>query len=357
MDRGESIITAIQGKAILAPMLATTDIPFRRICREYGAALTMTEMVSAVGILRSASDSYRNAVFSRDEHPIAIQIVASDPDNAAAAIRELAVLKPDVFDLNCGCPNERICEAGAGAELLDDLPRMGRIIAAAVRASSVPISVKMRTHGLRGRANVAEIARMTEDNGASWLTLHARARNTPYDVAANWSHIADAVSAVSIPVVGNGDVFSAADAFRLMENTGCAAVMVARGCLGTPWIFDDIRQGLRCDIHSNAPDAAALRPVVSRHLRMMLEEFGEIRALVRMRKHALWYARRFVDAESLRTAVFATQNADELARRVDAWFAASPHTLDPYSPETHERELAFRRRVLYWTSDAVQAEG
>ncbi|MFA6234659.1 MAG: tRNA-dihydrouridine synthase family protein, partial [Bacteroidota bacterium] len=242
------IINKIKGKGLLAPMLATTDIPFRSVCRDFGAALTFTEMVSAVGILRATAISLRNAVFTPDEHPIGIQLAVADPDIGAAAIRELLPFKPDLFDINCGCPNERICEAGAGAELLDDLPRFTRILRAAADASTIPVSVKIRMRGCDSRRPVQDIVRAAEDGGVAFITVHARARNTPYDVPADWAFISAAVNATSIPVVGNGDVFSGADAQRMMQETGCAAVMIARGCLGTPWIFRDIEAGEACGI-------------------------------------------------------------------------------------------------------------
>ncbi len=351
------IINKIKGKGILAPMLATTDIPFRNVCRNYGAALTFTEMVSAAGILRAASTSYRNAVFTPEEHPIGIQLVAAEPDKTAAAIRELLPFKPDLFDINCGCPNERICEAGAGADLLDDLPRFASILRAAANASSVPISVKIRMRGTDTRQGVRDIARASEDGGASLITVHARSRNTPYDVAARWEAIAEAVDAVSVPVVGNGDVFSSADAARMMRETGCTAVMVARGCLGTPWIFDDIARGRSCGVGDSAPDIAAIQELATGHLESMLREFGAFRAIPRMRKHALWYARRFDGANELRTALFSHDQATEIIDAVGRFFDGSHPPLPQDHPLLHETEQRFRNRVLYWTTGAVLPEG
>lgn len=357
MRKTEDIINKIKGKALLAPMLATTDIPFRRVCSDYDAALTCTEMVSASGILRSSSRSFRNAVFGPDEHPIAIQIVAADPDDGAAATVELQRLRPDLFDLNCGCPNYRICEAGAGAQLLDDLSRFGAIIEAVSSASSVPVSVKVRNRGFSARQSVRDIVRIAQDSGAAMITIHARTRNTPYDVAADWTHIADAVSVARIPVIGNGDIFSAADATRMMDETGCHAVMVARGSLGTPWIFRDIAQGRSCDIDAHAPGAEELHTLILRHLGGLRDEFGPIRAVPRMRKHALWYARRFHDSESLRRALFADESADAVLNAADRYFASEPRPLDTDSDEARRIEAAFRERVLYWIANVLQTQG
>lgn len=338
-------------------MLATTDIPFRAVCKRYGAALTFTEMVSAAGILRAASTSYRNAVFTPDEHPIGIQLVAADPDTSAAAIRELLPFKPDLFDINCGCPNERICEAGAGAELLDDLPRFTKILRASSDATSVPVSVKIRMRGNDSRQSVRDIVRAAEDGGVQLITLHARTRNTPYDEAARWEYIAEAVQAVSLPVVGNGDVFSAADAFRMMRETGCVAVMVARGCLGTPWIFEDIEQGRDVGIGADAPDTAAMQALATDHLESMLREFGAFRALPRMRKHALWYARRFDGAAELRAQVFAHDDARAVIDAVHRFFDSGRRALSHDDPLLLETERRFHDRVLYWTTGLVLPEG
>lgn len=357
MSEHADIINKIKGKGLLAPMLATTDIPFRSLCRNLGAALTFTEMVSAVGILRANAISFRNAVFTPEEHPIGIQLVAADPDVCAAAIQELLPFKPDLFDINCGCPNERICEAGAGADLLDDLPRFIRILSAASTASPVPVSVKVRMRGSDSRQSVRDIVHAAEDGGVALITVHARARNTRYNIAANWEFIAEAVAATSLPVVGNGDVFSAADAQQMMQQTGCIAVMVARGCLGTPWIFRDIDDGSSCDIAAHAPQANEMKALVTGHLAAMLREFGSVRAVPRLRKHALWYARRYEGAEVLRERLFSAHEAVDILSIAERFFNDEISPLDEKHPLLLETERRFRERVLYWTTGLVQPEG
>lgn len=357
MDGHADILNKIKGKALLAPMLATTDIPFRAVCRELGAALTFTEMVSAAGILRSASNSYRNAVFTPHEHPIGIQLVAADPDDAAAAIGELLPLHPDLFDLNSGCPNERICEAGAGAQLLDDLPRLTAILRAAVSASPVPVSVKLRLPDTGGAEALRSLLRTVEDTGVGLITLHARGRHTPYDEAALWDALGVAASSVSVPVVGNGDVFDAADARRLMRESGCAAVMVARGALGTPWIFRDIAEGRDCAIDAHAPSTAELQRLVTLHLDSLLGEFGAVRALPRMRKHVLWYARRHAGIDTLRAQLFRSDQPASVIESARAFFDSDPALLDPLHPDRVATERRFRQRVLYWTTTFTVPEG
>jgi tRNA-dihydrouridine synthase B len=357
MQDAQHIINKIKGKALLAPMLATTDIPFRTLCARLGAALTYTEMVSATGIVHSSSHSFRNAVFTAEERPVALQLVAADPENTRAAARQLLPLRPDFFDINCGCPNERICEAGAGAQLLDDLPRFAAVIEAAVRATEIPVAVKVRMQGLHSSTGVREIVRAANDSGARFIAIHARARNAAYHQAARWEVLADAVAASGIPVIGNGDIFSADDAFRMREQTGVHAVMVARGSLGTPWIFRHISEGRRCGLHEGAPDADELAALVRDHLAHMLREFGDVRALPRIRKHALWYGRRYARFDALREALFATERAADVIAAAVRFFEDDPQQLPPDDADARAREDGFRERVLFWARGVLRAEG
>jgi tRNA-dihydrouridine synthase B len=338
-------------------MLAVTDIPFRTICRQAGAAMTFTEMVSAAGIARQASSSFRNAIFTDAERPVAIQLVAANADDAATAVRELSRLKPDAFDINCGCPNERICEAGAGANLLDDLPRLGAIVEAAVKATALPLSVKVRVHGSSRRQSVGDIVRTAEESGAACVIVHTRGKNTPYDTPADWSMLASAVAAVRLPVIGNGDVFSSGDAARMLMETGCHAIMIGRGCLGSPWIFSDVIHGRNGALLGNAPATEELQALISNHFALLIQEFGEMRALPRIRKHALWYARFHQGWEKLRHLLFISEDARTTVGHTLDFFATQPRRFDADSQEARTIEAAFRHRVLYWTTDTLRVEG
>jgi tRNA-dihydrouridine synthase B len=357
MHENGDIARMISGGTLLAPMLAVSDIPFRRICRAYGAVLSMTEMVSARGIARARNDAFRHAVTDPTEGPVSIQLAVSRPADAAAAVQALLPLGPALFDINAGCPNERVCDAGAGAGLLDTPQVLEDIVRSAVRASHVPVSVKMRAHGVTAGSTIVTLARAAENGGAAFLTVHARPRFAPYEQPADWRWIAEARAAVRIPVVGNGDVFSSADATRMREETGCDAVMIARGALGTPWIFRDIAAGRRCDITAHAPADAELHALVTGHMQALRREFGDIRAIPRMRKHALWYARRHRRVEQFRNALFARDCAIAVSERVDRFFTDERDVLDPGDPEAARIESLFRRRVLYWTTEPIALEG
>ncbi|MAT38473.1 MAG: tRNA dihydrouridine synthase DusB [Ectothiorhodospiraceae bacterium] len=338
----------LRGKAFLAPMLATTDIPFRTICKEFGAALTFTEMVSAKGIIDDSSISFKYAVFDPAEKPVAIQLLASNAGYIESAIQKLLPLQPALFDLNAGCPSNRVCEAGAGAELLEDIGRFREVLCTATRASSTPISVKLRASDSDSNHSVETLAEIVEECGAGFITVHARARHEKYDVPADWRIIARAKRAVSIPVVGNGDIFSSEDAYRMFDETGCDSVMIARGALGAPWIFDDIKRGISRTATEGLPPVSTLLPVIMRHLEMLLQDFGDVYAVPRMRKHLLWYARWYKGIDKFRQLVFQNDTPMHLIETAKGHFSQAV-PLDPNGREFAEMQKRFRRRVLHWT--------
>jgi tRNA-dihydrouridine synthase B len=344
----EALKKIFDGRAMLAPMLATTDIPFRRICREFGAGLVHTEMVSTEGIARSAREAYRHAIFDPSEKPVAIQLVAASPETVTIAIRELLPLQPTVFDINCGCPDSRICEAGAGAALLDDPIAFAGIIHAAATASDIPVSVKMRAQGHMRTSDIRTNARIAEDSGAAYITVHARTRSTRYDQQAQWEQIAVAKQSITIPVIGNGDIFSADDARRMLNATGCDAVMIARGCLGAPWIFTDILEQRNGNSARSLPEPCELRDLIRRHAGWIEREFGPIHAIPRVRKHIMWYSRHFEDNEPLRKRIFQSDDLAVILDAVDSFLASAPPLADPETSAAKEREQNFRKRVLYW---------
>ena len=354
MEVRDNICARLPGGALLAPMLGITDIPFREICAAYGATLTYTEMVSARGILDNSPYSYRNAVFDPDRHPVAIQLVAASPEDAVYAITQLLPMRPVAFDINAGCPNDRICAVGAGAGLLDDLPRFAEVIRAAVRVSPVPVSVKIRAGGNRRDVSVVHLARAAEAEGAAWITVHGRTPGMPYDHPVMTDRIAAAKAAVSIPVVANGDIFSAHDARRMMRETGCDSVMIARGSLGSPWIFRALASGADTSGPDELPPFEEVRSLVAGHMRSIMREYGPVYGLPRMRKHALWYARHYDGMEDLRRSLFASDDFRAMLRQIDLHFEEDRLALDIHDPVRIERESRFRRRVLYWTS-SIQA--
>ncbi len=348
MNDPHNILEALRGKAMLAPMLETTDIPFRKLCAEFGAVYTLTEMVSASGILKDSRESFRLAAFSQDEQPIVLQLVIADPGDVEPVLRKLLPFKPAQININGGCPNKSICAAGAGADLLDDLPRLGEIVEETVRCSGLPVSVKVRSRGKKKSLTVRDIIRTVQDSGASFVIVHGRTAETSYDKPASWDAITEAKAAATIPVIGNGDIFSAADAREMIAQTGCDSVMVGRGALGSPWIFRDIADGSSGTVRESAPSQDALSAIIVKHIRAIVREYGEFRAIPKMRKHVLWYIRTFREWETVRRDIFRTENAERIIETISAFLSTERSHYSDEEEEYLRFETSFRKRVLFW---------
>lgn len=297
--------------ALLAPMAGVTDLFFRLLCHEQGSVLAFTEMVSAKGFLHAPE---QRAVLSlletaSEEGPVALQLFGHEPEEMAEAARRLTPRGFAAIDLNMGCPAPKITRGGDGSALLKDLPLAGRIIAAVRRATPLPLTVKARAGWDENSLIVERFARMAESEGADALTVHGRTRMQFYAGEADWSHISRAKAAVRIPVIGNGDIFTAADAVRRLAETGCDAVMVGRGSLGNPWIFAQIASALS-GRPVRMPSPAERIQAALRHASMLCAWKGEGTAIREMRKHAAWYTRGLAGAAKMRVRM---QQASTLA--------------------------------------------
>ncbi|MDZ7346263.1 MAG: tRNA dihydrouridine synthase DusB, partial [candidate division KSB1 bacterium] len=228
----------------LAPLAGWSDSPFRQLCREFGADLVYSEMISADGVGRNQAKTLKLAEFVESERPIGLQVFGAEPETVAEAARILAQLKPDFIDLNFGCPAKKVVRRGAGSALLSDLPLLQKIAAAAVRAVDLPVTAKLRSGWDAASINVVEAARRLADVGIVALTVHPLTQTMQFSGKADWEIIRRVVEAVSIPVIGNGDVKSPADAQRMFKTTGCRGVMIGRAASANPWIFRQISQYL-----------------------------------------------------------------------------------------------------------------
>lgn len=273
----------VYGDVILSPMAGFSDLPYRLICREYGSAMSYTEFVSADGILHESERTFEMLKFAPSESPMVFQIFGSDEKLLEEAARKIEQLGPDIIDLNMGCSVRKVAGRGAGAALLRDPAKIGRIFRRLSRALSVPVTGKIRLGWDSDSLNYLDVLRAMEDNGAALVAVHGRTKAQAYNGAANWDAIAEIKQAAGIPVIGNGDVQAAADIDRMKQHTGCDAVMVARTAIGNPWIFQ------RKDIQNvTLAEKAAL---IYRHLDLMLDFYGEERGLVLFRKHVVKYVR------------------------------------------------------------------
>ena len=296
---------------VLAPLAGVSDSPFRRLAREQGASAVYTEMVSSEGLVRGSQATFEYCAFDPSERPIGIQLFGSDPDTMASAARVLSELpaaeRPDLIDINMGCPVRKVVNRCAGAALLQDVPRIAAIVERMAGATSLPVTAKVRLGWDGDSRNVVEVCRTLEGAGASAVAIHARTRAEKFAGEAHWDMIGEAKAAVGIPVIGNGDVRTAEDAVRMLELTGCDGVMLGRAAFGDPWVFRRIR-ALVEQGESLAPPTAEMR----RHLAMLVECVGPEHAAREMRKHVAWYIKGLPNSARVREQVNHTRTAHEM---------------------------------------------
>jgi tRNA-dihydrouridine synthase B len=288
----------------LAPMAAVTNAPFRLVCRECGAGPLTNEEIDARALLQNSARTEELTRFLPEEHPIAMQLLGADPDVLAEAARRLEAAGADAIDLNMGCPVAKIVSKGQGAALMRDPLGAAVVFRTMRKAIAVRFTIKIRGGWDERMVNAVEIARIAEGEGVDAITVHPRTRSQQYTGVAPWEIIARVVDAVALPVVGNGDVRSRADAAAMVAATGCAAVMIGRGALGAPWIF--------AAGETSRDDRAR---IIRRHCELIETHLPAPTALLQLKKHLAWYARGFPGAAALRESLFslptpaAVQNA------------------------------------------------
>ena len=301
---------------LLAPLAGVSDSPFRQLAREQGAAMVYTEMVSADGLARGNQATLDYCAFDEAERPIGIQIFGSDPGIMAEATRVLSDLpaerRPDLIDINMGCPVRKVVNRCAGAALLQDVPRLSAIVERMVEVTPLPVTAKIRL-GWDGRSqNVVEVARALEGAGAAAVAIHARTRAEKFEGEAHWDLIGEAKQAVGIPVIGNGDVRGPEDAVRMIERTGCDAVMLGRAAFGDPWVFRRLRAFHERGETPPMPTPSERLNAGLRHLRLMTNAVGADSAAREMRKHVAWYVKGLPNSARVREQVNRTRSVAEM---------------------------------------------
>ncbi len=287
---------------LLAPMAGITDRPFRRICRRFGIGMTVTEMIASRAVEQGRERTERMAELDADEHPAAIQIAGAEPRFVMDAARWAVAHGADMVDINMGCPVKKVCKQVAGSALLRDELAVARILRAVVQAVDVPVTLKIRTGWDEKSKNVARIARIAEEEGIRMLTVHGRTRSQMFHGHANWEDIGLAKQAVSIPVIGNGDVVDAASALDLLRLSGCDGVMVGRAVQGNPWVLAEISAVLQGQPQPPPPTRQQRWRIVEEHMQALHAHHGERRASQMIRKHVAWYSKGLPASAEFRAA-------------------------------------------------------
>ena len=304
---------------ILGPMAGVTDLPFRVLCREYGAGLVCMEMVSAKGILYRNRNTEAMLRVDPGERPVSLQLFGSEPDILGEVVRSLEDRPFDIIDLNMGCPVPKIVKNGEGSALMKNPELAGRIVKAMVQATKKPVTVKIRKGFDDASVNAVEAAKILEDAGAAAIAVHGRTREQYYSGQADWSIIREVKEAVAFPVIGNGDVNTPEKAEELFAETGCDGVMIARGARGNPWIFGRIARWLETGERLPKPGLEVVKAMILRHAGMMVELKGEYTGIREMRSHVAWYTAGFPGASEIRRKACAAETFEDLRKLMAEW--------------------------------------
>ncbi|MEF2674949.1 MAG: tRNA dihydrouridine synthase DusB [Eubacteriales bacterium] len=306
----------LSGPFLLAPLAGVTDAVMRRICFREGASLAYTEMVSAKGLYYGDRKTESLLYIPEDAGPTSIQIFGSDPEIMGYAAEKLAERNNFSLNINMGCPVPKVVRNGDGSALMKDPDLVYDVVRAVADKAGKPVSVKFRKGFDDDHINAVEIAKACEAAGAAAVIVHGRTREQYYSGKADWSIIRQVKEAVDIPVIGNGDVFTGADGVRMMKETGCDLVMVARGAQGNPWIFRELMAAWRGEPEPEKPSASEVRDMMYQHLDQLVELKGEYAAVREMRKHIAWYTKGRKNGASIRKAVNQIESARQMKEAI-----------------------------------------
>ena len=302
----------ISGKAVLAPMAGVADRAFRELCVSYGASYVVSEMISSKGVSMGDRKSKELSYLSDTERPAAVQIFGSDPDIMAQSVEKVMASRPEIIDINMGCPAPKIAGNGGGASLMKNPELAERIVRTVAAASPVPVTVKIRIGWDFDSINAVEMAKRAENAGAAAVTVHGRTRSQMYAPPVNTDIIAQVKKELSIPVIGNGDITDCFSAAKMLEDTNCDLIMIGRGALGRPWVFSQINAYLEHGRILPEPPVSERMRVMVNHIKKICEYKGEYVGLREARKHAAWYTKGLRGAAKYRQELGTLSSLDQL---------------------------------------------